>query len=143
MEALYTAIARATDGGRNGHVETTDGLLKFDMSVPKGMQGPGEPGKTNPEQLFACGYSACFAGALEAAAKKKNHSLKTITVIAEVSIGKDSAGKLGLAVELKIYLPELKQDEANAVAKDAHQICPYSSATRGNIDVKLTIVDKI
>jgi len=142
MEALYTAIAKAEAGGRNGHVETTDGLLKFDLSVPKGLQGPGLPGKTNPEQLFACGYSACFAGAIDAAARQKKHILKTITVIAEVSIGKNTESKFQLAVELKIYLPDLKQAEAEALARDAHQICPYSRATRGNVEVKLTIIDK-
>lgn len=141
MDALYTATAHAT-GGRNGHVETNDKLLAFDLSVPKGMGGPGQAGKTNPEQLFACGYAACFAGAIDFVAKQKKVSLTDIHVIADVSIGKD-ATSFALAVELKAYLPGLNQHEAIDLLNAAHQICPYSKATRNNVDVKLTVLDKV
>src|SRR5277367_4065868 len=105
METLYTATARST-GGRNGQVETNDKLLKFDLSIPKSLGGPGLPNTTNPEQLFACGYAACFGSALEFVAKQKQKALKNVNVTAAVSIGKKTSSTFGLAVDLKIYLPE-------------------------------------
>ncbi len=141
MDALYTATAHAT-GGRNGSVETSDHLLKFNLSVPKGMGGPGKEGTTNPEQLFACGYSACFAGAIDFVAKQKKITLSEVHVIADVAIAKD-ATSFALAVELKAYLPGLSKSEATDLINAAHQICPYSKATRGNVDVKLTVLDKL
>jgi Ohr subfamily peroxiredoxin len=142
MKPLYTATAQAI-GGRNGHVETSDGLLNFDLSIPQSMEGPGKANTTNPEQLFACGYAACFGSAIDFVAKQKKHTLKDIDVTADVSIGKNEQGKFQLAVELKVYLPELNHAQAKEVVEAAHQICPYSSATRGNIEVKLTVVEQL
>ena len=142
METLYTAHAHST-GGRNGRVESSDGLLKFNLSIPKSMGGPGQPDTTNPEQLFACGYSACFGSAIDLVAKQKKLSVKEIHVLADVSIGRDDTGGFGLAAELKVYLPGLSSAEANEVIQAAHQVCPYSKATRNNIAVKLTVLDKL
>lgn len=138
MEKLYTAEAKAI-GGRNGHVETTDGLLKFDLSIPKGMGGPGKPNTTNPEQLFACAYAACFGGAVEFIAKQQKINLTEIAVTADVAIGRDESS-FKLAVELKVSIPELDKQTVENLLQKAHQICPYSKATRGNIDVKLTVL---
>ena len=141
MEKLYTAIAHATHG-REGHVETQDGVLKFDLGMPKSMGGK-EDGKVNPEQLFACGYSACFGSAVKAIAKKKGHNINEAHVFAEVTIGKNPDGGFQLAVELKVHIPEVTHEQAQDIVEGAHQVCPYSKATRGNIDVKLTILDKL
>ncbi len=142
MEALYTGSAHAI-GGRNGHVESSDGLLKFDLSIPKSMGGPGKAGTTNPEQLFACGYSACFGSAIDFVAKQQQKALKEIHVIAAVGIGKTAEDGFRLMVELKVYLPEISHDEAEQIVQAAHQVCPYSHATRGNVAVKLTVLDKL
>jgi lipoyl-dependent peroxiredoxin len=142
MEALYTAKARAK-GGRNGHVETLDGDLKLDLSIPKTMGGPGKQGAINPEQLFACGYAACFGSAIESVAKQKRITLSDVVVIAEVSIGKKAQGSgFMLAAELKVHLPGISHEQATELVAAAHQTCPYSNATRGNMDVKLTVVNE-
>jgi osmotically inducible protein OsmC len=138
MEKLYTATATAS-GGRNGHVETSDGLLKFDLSLPKSMGGSERANATNPEQLFACGYAACFGGALDLAARQKNITLKEVSITAEVTIGREEGGFM-LAVELKARLPDLDPDQAEQLMTAAHQLCPYSKATRGNIEVRLTVL---
>lgn len=136
MQVLYTAIASAT-AGRDGKVSSNDGTLDFALSVPKGLGGPGGNG-TNPEQLFACGYSACFGGALKMVAGMQKIQTGPVTISAEVSIGKDDSG-FGLAVRLIGHMPELSQDQAMALMQAAHQVCPYSKATRGNISVELAV----
>ncbi|MBC7410192.1 MAG: organic hydroperoxide resistance protein [Arcicella sp.] len=132
ITALYTAEVINT-GGRKGHVKSTDGILDMDVSMPVSMGGHG--GKTNPEQLFAAGYASCFNGAVGAVAQGRNITDAALT--AKVSIGKDSAG-FGLSVELHGNFPNLSKEEAIKLMEDAHQACPYSKATRGNIEVLLS-----
>ncbi len=139
MEALYTAIAHASGGGRDGHVRSEDDRLDFDTRPPKEMGGSGEG--TNPEQLFAAGYSACFLGAVHAAGRELKLDTTDAAVSASVSIGKNDAGGFGLAVELDVYVPNVTPEQSREIAEKAHTICPYSNATRGNIDVDLTIVE--
>ncbi len=137
METLYTAWATA-HGGRQGHVESSDGVLDLDLSMPKEMGGPGGDG-TNPEQLFAAGYSACFENALRRVARRQKKNLSEDTSItANVGIGRDGNG-FGLEVELVGHIPGLPREEAEALMHDAHQVCPYSKATRGNIEVELSL----
>lgn len=136
MKALYTARATATGEGRSGHVTTDDGLLDFDLEVPESMGGKG--GATNPEQLFAAGYSACFHSALKHVAEQAKQDVSGSTVTAHVDIGQVGKG-FGLAVTLEVALPSLDDSEAQELAEAAHQVCPYSNATRGNIDVTLKV----
>ena len=138
MDAIYTATATATGDGRNGHTTSEDGILDFDVRIPKEMGGPG--GATNPEQLFACGYSACFHSALKVVAQREKLDVNGTEVSASVSIGVLSNGGFGLAVELDIHAPNLDKETAEAIVAKAHEVCPYSNATRGNIDVTLTVV---
>ena len=139
MEALYTAIAHASGGGRDGHVLSEDNRIDMDTRVPKEMGGSGEG--TNPEQLFAAGYSACFLSAIHGVGRHLKLDTKDSGVSASVSIGKISDIAFGLAVELDVYLPNVPADRRQEVVDLAHQMCPYSNATRGNIEVKLTLVD--
>lgn len=139
METLYTAEALSTGGGRNGHVRTTDGLIDLDLAVPKPMGGSGEG--ANPELLFASGYAACFHGALQAVARAQKVTLQDSSVGALVHIGPNGEGGFGLAVELEIVVPGVDPAVARELAEAAHQVCPYSNATRGNIDVTLTVTD--
>ncbi|GAA0991426.1 organic hydroperoxide resistance protein [Subtercola frigoramans] len=139
MEALYTAIAHASGGGRDGHVRSEDDRLDFDTRPPVEMGGSGEG--TNPEQLFAAGYAACFLSALHVVGKRLGVDTTDSGVSASVSIGSDGNGGFGLAVELDVYIPGATPEEAKAVADAAHDVCPYSNATRGNIDVVITIVE--
>lgn len=136
-ETLYTANVN-TVGARAGRVESSDGNLKLHLSVPSGMGGQGGSG-TNPEQLFAAGYAACFGGALQYAAKQRQIDPGEVKVSAQVGIG-PSTDKQGfeIAVKLDVTLAELDQKTADSLAAEAHQICPYSNATRGNVDVKIT-----
>jgi Ohr subfamily peroxiredoxin len=140
MKALYTAIATATDGGRNGHTRTDDGKVDFELSMPEGLGGPGGEG-TNPEQLFAAGYAACFANAMRSSARREGDEdvVDGATVTAHVDIGRTGRGLLGLAVELEVEVPRLAQAEAEALVAKAHERCPYSNATRGNIPVELVV----
>lgn len=139
MKALYTASATA-QGGRRGHVASSDGLLKLDLSMPEGLGGPGGDG-TNPEQLFAAGYAACFENALRRVAGQQKKDVTDASVTARVSIGRHPEGGFGLEAELIGRLPNLAREEAEALMEDAHQVCPYSRATRGNIDVRLSVQD--
>jgi osmotically inducible protein OsmC len=139
MEPIYTAIAHASGGGRDGHVRSEDDRIDFDTRPPKEMGGSGEG--TNPEQLFAAGYSACFLGATHLVGKNAGVDTKDAEVSASVSIGDNGQGGFGLAVELDVYLPNVAPERRQEIADAAHQVCPYSNATRGNIDVKVTIVD--
>jgi len=138
VNPLYTAQATSTGAARAGHVESSDGVLALDLSIPKGLGGGGGTG-TNPEQLFAAGYAACFHSALQAVARREKTKVDGSSVTAEVSIGKQGEG-FGLAVELVVSLPGIEQETSEKLVDAAHQMCPYSNATRGNIDVNLKVV---
>jgi Ohr subfamily peroxiredoxin len=144
MKVLYTAQATST-GGRTGHSKTADGVLDLDLITPKELGGPGNPpgGKgTNPEQLFGCGYSACFLGAIKfVAGQEKLKVSEATSVTATVGIGPRDDGKgFSIDVELAIHVPGLDRPAAEALVQKAHHVCPYSNATRGNVDVRLTVV---
>ncbi len=135
---LYTAQARAT-GGRDGKATSSDGILDVKLTTPKELGGNGAPG-TNPEQLFAAGYSGCFLGAMKYVAMKEKKGLPADTSIeGAVSIGPLPTG-FGIAVELKISAPGMPKEEVQEIVEKAHVVCPYSNATRGNINVTLTVV---
>ena len=138
MTTLYTAHARAS-GGRDGSARTDDGVLDVALSTPKALGGPGKAGATNPEQLFAAGYAACFDSALRFVARSQGVTITESTVDAAVGIGPNDKGGFGLEVALTVSLPGLDRDKAQALVDTAHQVCPYSNATRGNIDVTLTL----
>jgi lipoyl-dependent peroxiredoxin len=138
MQAIYTTTANATGDGRNGHTETEDGLLSVDVRMPKEMGGPG--GATNPEQLFAAGYAACFHSAFKLVAKGSGADVTDTEVSATVSIGMLASGGFGLAVELDVHAPNMTPDQALELVNKAHEVCPYSNATRGNIDVALKVI---
>jgi osmotically inducible protein OsmC len=140
MKTLYTAVATATDEGRSGRARTDDGTLDLKMTVPPSMGGPGGEG-TNPEQLFAAGYAACFANAMRSSARRDGDEavVDGATVTANVDIGALGKGSFGLAVRLDVSVPGLPQGEAEALVATAHERCPYSNATRGNIDVELAV----
>ncbi|MEU0151763.1 organic hydroperoxide resistance protein [Micromonospora fulviviridis] len=137
MQVLYTASAQATGDGRDGHVRTSDGGLDLDLAIPKEMGGAG--GATNPEQLFAAGYAACFHSALRLVARKARADVSNSVVEAEVGIGPNGSGGYGLAVTLVVDLPAVERSAAQQLVEAAHQVCPYSNATRGNIEVALTV----
>ena len=140
-KALYTAHATST-GGRTGKTESSDGSIKLDLMTPKELGGAGGQG-ANPEQLFAAGYSACFISALKAvAAKQKIRLGSEVSIKAEVGIGPmvGKPGAFGLAVAMAVSLPGMDREQAQKLVADAHEVCPYSNATRGNIDVDLTVV---
>jgi len=139
MEALYTAEALSTGEGRNGHVRTTDGVVDFEMAIPKEMGGSGNG--ANPEQLFAAGYAACFHSALNAVARMQKVDVSGSTVGSQVHIGSNGEGGFQLAVLLEVVIPTLDHEAAQALADAAHQVCPYSNATRGNIEVTITVSD--
>ena len=138
MTPIYTATAVSTGDARNGHVQSSDGLIDADVRIPKEMGGAG--GATNPEQLFAAGYAACFHSALKLVAGKAKVDMTDSEVVADVSIGENGQGGFGLAVQLEVTIPGADAATAQELAEQAHQVCPYSNATRGNIEVKLTVV---
>ncbi|MET9951689.1 organic hydroperoxide resistance protein [Streptomyces sp. NPDC006339] len=134
-DVLYTAVATA-ENGRDGRVATDDGRLDVVVNPPKAMGGSGEG--TNPEQLFAAGYSACFQGALGVVARNENADISGSTVTAEVGIGKNDDG-FGLIVKISATIPNVDAETAKGLIEKAHQVCPYSKATRGNITVELAV----
>ncbi len=137
IEVVYTAESTASGGGRDGHVESTDGLIDLDTRPPKEMGGNGEG--VNPELLFSAGYAACFLGALRLIAKNEKIDLDDATgITTRIGFGKDSAGGYGLSAHLIGYLPGLEQAAADDLMAKAHEFCPYSKATRGNIEVELS-----
>jgi Ohr subfamily peroxiredoxin len=139
-KALYTAQATST-GGRTGNTESSDGRIKLQLSTPRELGGDGGPG-TNPEQLFAAGYSACFIGAMKAVAARQNIRLPAeVSITADVSIGPmtGKAGAFGIAVAMVVSVPGMDRAAAEALVAAAHQVCPYSNATRGNIDVAFNV----
>jgi lipoyl-dependent peroxiredoxin len=137
MDAIYTAAATATAGGREGRTVSSDGRLDLQLAMPPALGGNGQG--TNPEQLFAAGYAACFASALGAVGRQAKVDTKEFSVTAEVSIGKVGEG-FGLAVVLRVELPDsLHGETGELLVKKAHEVCPYSNATRGNIPVELIV----
>ena len=138
MNTLDTAHATATGEGRAGHVKTDDGLLDVDLALPPGLGGSGDA--TNPEQLFAAGYAACFHSALKLMANKAKANPEGSTVTAHVDIGRTDAGGFGLKVTLDVEMPAVEKEQALSLVKQAHEVCPYSNATRGNIEVDLNVV---
>jgi lipoyl-dependent peroxiredoxin len=139
IKPLVTATAHST-GGRNGHSETTDKSVSVNLSVRKEMGGPGLPDTTTPEHLFAAGYAACFGGALEFVAGQHKKNVAGAVVTCETSVGPREGGGFGIAVKMHVKVPTLPQAEALALVTETHEkICPYSHATRGNIDVQITV----
>ena len=138
MNTLYTATATATGDGRNGHATSEDGVLDLDLRLPTQMGGPG--GATNPEQLFAVGYAACFHSAIKVVGGRDKIDVSGTEVSASVGIGTLDNGGFGLAVELDVFAPGLERSVAEDLVAKAHEVCPYSNATRGNIEVKLTVI---
>ncbi len=136
---IYFTRATAT-GGRDGSAKSEDGRLDVNLSVPKAMGGDDGPG-TNPEQLFAAGYSACFIGAMGVAAREMGANLPSdVSVSAKIGIGPRGEGGFGITADLEVHIPGMDKDTAETLVNNAHQICPYSNATRNNIDVGLTVV---
>jgi osmotically inducible protein OsmC len=140
MNTLYTAEALSTGHGRDGHVSTPDGALDLTMAPPKELGGSGAG--TNPEQLFAAGYAACFHSALQGVARSAKVKVENSTVGGRVRLGRED-GEEGfrLAVDLEVVIPDLPHDQAQELADAAHKVCPYSNATRGNIEVTITVAD--
>lgn len=139
MNPLYTAEALATGGGRNGHVLTPDGRVDLALAVPQSMGGSGNG--ANPEQLFAAGYAACFHSALQMAARERKLSIEGSSVGARVHLGPTAGGGFGLDVTLEVVLPDVDPGIARELAARAHEVCPYSNATRGNIEVDIHVSD--
>jgi len=137
VKTIYTAAVTAT-GGREGHIHSQDNVLDLKLAVPKSMGGPGGQA-TNPEQLFAAGYSACFQGAMGVVARKMGKSIDGSTVTGHVSLHTTDAGGYQISAELHVKIPNLPKADAEEIVKVAHTVCPYSLATKGNIDVKLVV----
>ena len=140
VDVKYTTTATAT-GGRDGRATTKDGALDVKLAPPKEMGGSGDG--NNPEQLFAAGYSACFLGAIKAVAASDKSGPKVpqdSTVTATVGIGPRSEGGFGITAALEVSLPGLEKSQAEALVQKAHQVCPYSNATRNNVDVQITVI---
>jgi osmotically inducible protein OsmC len=139
VNVLYRTTATAT-GGRDGHAATKDGTFDVKLATPKELGGAGNPGN-NPEQLFAAGYAACFLGAMKFVASQGGPKVPAdTTVTATVGIGPRSEGGFGLDIGLDISLPGVPHKEAEALVEKAHQVCPYSNATRNNVPVRLNVV---
>ncbi|MCM4160764.1 organic hydroperoxide resistance protein [Antarcticibacterium flavum] len=138
MKRLYKAAVTAS-GGREGHVKSEDGILDMDVSLPKGLGGKGEK-KTNPEQLFGAAYAACYGSALQVVAEKHKVDLGDFNVTATVGIGKTEEGDLQLSVILDSWIPGVDVETGEKLVNEAHEICPYSRATRDNIDVTLNLL---
>ena len=138
MQVLYTASATSTGDGRTGHVRSIDGVIDTDLAVPKGMGGPGGA-LPNPEEFFAAGYAACFHSALRGIARREKIELSDTAITVDVGIGPTGTGGYGLTVAIEAEIPSVDTAKAKELLEAAHQVCPYSNATRGNIDVTLTV----
>ena len=138
ITAVYTASATSTGDGRTGHVRSSDGVLDLDLAVPKEMGGTGGA-LTNPEDLFAAGYAACFHSALRGIARREKITLEDTAITVDVGIGARAEGGFGLTVAIEAEIPSVDHDTAVRLLDEAHQVCPYSNATRGNVDVTLTV----
>jgi lipoyl-dependent peroxiredoxin len=137
LKVLYTAVATADGGRAGGHVRSSDGNLDVPVSPPKELGGEGAG--TNPEQLFAAGYAACFHSAVQIVARRVDQDATDSTVTAHVNFGTIGGGRFGLGVELHVDLPNVDPEARDEIVEKAHKVCPYSNATRGNIDVKLVV----
>jgi osmotically inducible protein OsmC len=135
-KVIYTAAAHVTGGRAEGHGKTSDGALEVDLRLPAEMGGEG--GGTNPEQLFAVGYAACFEGAIGAVARRLKQEAGDVVIDSKVSLNPGPDRTFVISVELDVTLPSVEGDAAAELVREAHKVCPYSNATRGNIDVKLT-----
>jgi lipoyl-dependent peroxiredoxin len=135
-KAIYTAEAHVTGGRAEGHGKTSDGALEVDLRLPAEMGGEG--GGTNPEELFAVGYAACFEGAIGAVARRQKLETEDVEIDSKVSLHPAENRTFVLSVELDVTLPSIEGDDAVELVREAHKVCPYSNATRGNIEVKLT-----
>ena len=140
MNILYSTTATATGDGRNGHTATEDGAVDVDVRVPKEMGGPG--GATNPEQLFAAGYAACFHSAMKLVARSMDPPVDVTDSAVSVTagLGMLDSGAFNLALEIDVHVPAASRDAAQALVERAHEVCPYSNATRGNVEVKLGVI---
>jgi lipoyl-dependent peroxiredoxin len=136
-EPLYTAEA-TVHGGRDGHGRSSDGVLDLDIKPPVEVGGPG--GATNPEQLFALGYAACFQSAMSVVGRRMKTDTSASEVTGRVTLGTIEGGGFGIAVELDVHIPDVDEETARKVVDAAHEVCPYSNATRGNVEVTLKIV---
>lgn len=139
MKTLYTTSVTAI-GGRNGHVKSENGILELDVKSPKSLGGSNDD-FVNPEMLFAAGYSSCFGSALSLVIGKEKIETGETSVTAKVSLGQIENGGFGLAVEMDVNIPGVTLEEAQSLTEKAHQVCPYSNATRNNIDVKLAVTN--
>ena len=139
MKALYTTSVTAK-GGRNGQVKSENGILDLEVRMPKALGGANDD-FTNPEMLFAAGYAACFDSALNLIISKSKIETGETSVTAQVSIGQNQDGGFGLAAELDVNIPGISIEQAQELTEKAHQICPYSNATRSNIEVKLSVTN--
>jgi lipoyl-dependent peroxiredoxin len=137
LKVLYTAVASADGGRAGGHIRSSDGNLDVPISPPKELGGEGAG--TNPEQLFAAGYAACFHSAVMIIARRMDQDATDSTVTAHVDFGTIGGGRFGLGVELHVDLPNVDPDARDEIVEKAHEVCPYSNATRGNIEVKLVV----
>jgi lipoyl-dependent peroxiredoxin len=135
LKVLYTAEATVTGGRDEGHARSSDGALDVQLRTPADLGGPG--GGTNPEQLFAAGYAACFESALKTVARRRDASADDVSIASKVALGPGENRSFTLAVELDVTLPQVEGDDADDLVRAAHEVCPYSNATRGNIDVAL------
>ncbi|GAA4663879.1 organic hydroperoxide resistance protein [Frondihabitans cladoniiphilus] len=139
MDVIYTAEALSTGAGRNGHVSSVSGHVDLDMAIPKEMGGSGAG--ANPEELFAAGYAACFHSALQSVARVQKIKVADTSVGSRVHVIPNGEGGFVLGVDLEVVIPELDHAQAQALTDAAHQVCPYSNATRGNIEVTITVSD--
>ena len=138
LQPLYAASATVTSG-REGSGETSDGNVKVTFNLQKELGGNPKPGSTNPEQLFALGWASCFGQAVRVVAGQQHIPIKDVQVRSEVTLGKTTSGGFGLAAKLGVHVPGVDHAQAEKLVQAAHQICPYSNATRGNIDVQLAV----
>jgi Ohr subfamily peroxiredoxin len=138
MQKLYTTTVHATGDGRNGHVQSDDGIIDTNVRHPKELGGTGDA--TNPEQLFAAGYAACFHSALRLVGQREGIDVTGTEVSATVSLGMLPSGGFGIAAELDVAVPAVDRATAESLAAKAHEVCPYSNATRGNVDVAVNVV---
>jgi Ohr subfamily peroxiredoxin len=138
VNILYSTTATATGDGRNGHTATEDGFVDVDVRTPPELGGPG--GATNPEQLFAAGYAACFHSAMKLVAKSMEVDATDSAVSVTVGLGMLEGGAFNLALEIVVDAPNASPEEAQALVERAHEVCPYSNATRGNVEVTLGVL---
>jgi len=140
MKPIYQAVVTSEGGRKNGHVKSADGIIDFEMDMPKELGGAG--GKPNPELLFAAGYSACFETALQVVAEKRKTRLESSKVVAHVTLGSNASGGFELETKLQVYLPGLGREDGTKIMQEAHTVCPYSNATKGNMKVELEFMEE-